>query len=552
MPRRRVLRLFALATVGTWLQSSGSLARAGLGRTQHVCDTRVAKEGWKYCVLAALLAAALSAGAESHAGADRTAALRIAYSTFVFTPQDEAVRNTLAVDPAGNAYLAATVIPHECDQPRDPFVTEGSHRTCVPGDYGIAGPPPDVLVAKFDPRGQLVWGTYLGGSAYDGARAIAVDAGGHLYVTGRTSSRNFATTDRALDRTLEGEADFFVTKLERDGSRLVYSTLLGGADTETAFDIAVDKGGSAYLVGGTGSRDFPVTRAAFATRFRGDGDAFVAKLDPSGSRLVYSTFLGGWTYDRGHTIAVDALGAAYVAGETISHDFPISKGAVQPRCIPCVPKGRRQRGYLPTIFVAKLHASGSRLVYSTFLGGGSRDDVADIAVDRQGSAYLTGTANSVDFPTTHNAFAPRRKHFIRYGAFVVKLSRDGTRLVYAAALAPGNHAMSMAVDAAGKTWVAGATDDPKFPTTKDALDRTNSYLKFQNTADIFLVRLHASGKRVLYSTFLGGRLLEWEPRIALGRDGSVYMTGLAGPDFPITEGAFHRKPTGVFLARLRP
>ena len=327
-----------------------------------------------------------------------------------------------------------------------------------------------MLVAKFDPRGQLVWGTYLGGSAYDGARAIAVDAGGHVYVTGRTQSRNFATTDRALDRTLEGEADFFVTKLERDGSGLVYSTLLGGADTETAFDIAVDKAGSAYLVGGTGSRDFPVTRAAFATRFRGDGDAFVAKLDPSGRRLVYSTFLGGWTYDRGHTIAVDALGAAYVAGETISHDFPISKGAVQPRCIPCLPKGRRQRGYLPTIFVAKLHASGSKLVYATFLGGSSRDDVADIAVDRRGSAYLTGTANSsLDFPTTHNAFAPRRKHFIRYGAFVVKLSRDETRSGHAAALAPGNHAMSIAV------MSAATRGSPARPTTPSSrLRRTRS------------------------------------------------------------------------------
>jgi hypothetical protein len=427
-------------------------------------------------------------------------------------------------------------------------VTEGSYRTCSPGSAGISGFPPDVLVAKFDPRGQLVWGTYLGGSAYDGARAIAVDAAGHVYVTGRTQSRKFPTTDRAVDRTLEGEADFFVTKLERDGSGLVYSTLLGGADTETAHDIAVDKAGSAYLVGGTGSRDFPVTRRAFATRFRGEGDAFVLKLDPSGSRLVYSTFLGGWSYDRGHTIAVDAIGAAYVAGETISNDFPTSRGAVQRRCIPCVPKPRRQRGFLPTIFAAKLHASGSKLVYSTFLGGASRDDVSDIAIDRQGGAYLTGTANSsFDFPTAYNAFAPRRKHLFRSGAFVLKLSRDGTRLVYAAGLFPGNYAMSMAVDAAGNAWVAGTTGDPKFPTTKDALDRTTTY-----QGDIFLVRLHKSGKRVLYSTLLGGRRLDWEPRIALGRDGSVYMTGSAGPDFPITEGAFLRKPTGAFLARFRP
>jgi hypothetical protein len=107
--------------------------------------------------------------------------------------------------------------------------------------------------------------------------------------------------------------------------------------------------------------------------------------------------------------------------------------------------------------------------------------------------------------------------------------------------------MSMAVDAAGNAWVAGTTGDPKFPTTKDALDRTTTY-----QGDIFLVRLHKSGKRVLYSTLLGGRLLDWEPRIALGRDGSVYMTGSAGPDFPITEGAFLRKPTGAFLARFRP
>ena len=190
-------------------------------------------------------------------------------------------------------------------------------------------------VAAYDPSRPLiidpvlVYSTYLGGSGIEEGRGIAVDGAGNAYVTGATGSTDFPTTAGAAETTLDGEFDAFVTKLDANGSALVYSTYLGGSDSEIGFDIAVDDTGSAYVTGSTRSTDFPTTAGAAQTTPAGEFDAFVTRLNANGSGLVYSTYLGGSEADFGFGIAVDGAGSAYVTGQTGSTNFPTTSGAAQ-------------------------------------------------------------------------------------------------------------------------------------------------------------------------------------------------------------------------------
>src|SRR6266851_2193022 len=176
---------------------------------------------------------------------------------------------------------------------------------------------------------SLVYSTYLGGSSTDVGFGIAVDSSGNAYVTGYTQSSNFPTTAGALQTTFGGLADAFVSKLNSSGSALVYSTYLGGGSTDFGFGIAVDSSGGAYVTGYTQSSNFPATAGALQTTFGGGADAFVSKLNSGGSALVYSTYLGGSSFDFGFGIAVDSSGNAYVTGYTCSSNFPTTAGALQ-------------------------------------------------------------------------------------------------------------------------------------------------------------------------------------------------------------------------------
>jgi hypothetical protein len=244
----------------------------------------------------------------------------------------------------------------------------------------------------------LVYSTYLGGSGDDRSNGIAVDSAGNAYitgVTGFTGSANFPITPGAFQTTCNNCAksgDAFVAKINSSGSALAYSTYLGGRDYDWGFGIAVDSSGNAYVTGSTYSYDFPVTPGAFQTQCNhGSGcanvsDAFVTKLNPTGSALVYSTYLGGGRYDEGQAIVVDSAGTAYVTGQTNSTNFP----KTNPSC-----------GGSWDAFVTRLNATGSALVYSTCLGGSGTDWGWDIAVDHASNAYVTGLTQSTNFPTKH-------------------------------------------------------------------------------------------------------------------------------------------------------
>ena len=355
----------------------------------------------------------------------------------------------IAVDSSGNVYVTGGTYSED-------FPTKNPLRPTYGGEH-------DVFVTKIDPSGSiLVYSTYLGGSKDDRAAGIAIDSSGNAYVTGGTTgwSGDFPIKDALQPSSGGGEWDAFLVKVNPTGSDLVYSTYLGGSGFDWGYSVTVDCSGNVYVIGQTGSEDFP-TKDALQSVLGGGWDAFVTKVDPSGSGLIYSTYLGGSDVDKGNGIAVDSSGNAYVTGNTTSADFP-TKDALQPVL-----------GGDSDAFVTKVVPSGSALIYSTYLGGSKGDQSSAIAVDSSGNVYITGRTESLNFPTKA-AFQPGFGGGSRiYGAFwfngdafVVKVDCTTSDLVYSTYLGGtgGDQGYSIAVDFSGSVYVVGFTNSEDFPT----------------------------------------------------------------------------------------
>jgi len=436
------------------------------------------------------------------------------------------------VDPAGGL-----VLRHSSGLLRleKPFLYQeiNGERRAVDGGYAIRpGDEVGFQIASYDPKLPLVidpvvsYATYVGGSGDDTAMGIAVDAQGNAYITGGTASPDFPVAS-AMQSVLAGNSpknvDAFVIKLDPTGSHILYSTYIGGSGGDIGMGIAVDASGSAYVTGATTSADFPLVHSIQGA-YRGGstnfpGDAFVFKLNPSGSGLAYSTYWGGSGGDVGRAIAVDSSGNAYVTGFTNSTDMPI-RNALQ---------AVNRSGF--ETFVVKLNSVGTDFAYATYLGGSAGDDVANaIAVDPSGSVYLTGATFSSDFPT----HAPLQAKKGEADAFVLKLNPSGSGLVYSTFLG-GAHSdvgLGIAVDANGNAYVTGMTASPDFPLANAA------QVKFGASdvvgAHAFISKLDATGSKLLYSTFLGGKGTDVGLAIAVGSDGSAYVAGETdSPDFPL-------------------
>jgi hypothetical protein len=440
----------------------------------------------------------------------------LAYSTYLGGTGSDSGYG-IAVDSSGNAYVSGST--GAADFP----TTAGAFDTSQ-------NVPDDIFVAKLNPTGTaLSYSTYLGGSSYDYGYSIAVDASGSAYLSGSTNSADFPTTAGAFDSTANGGRDAFVTKLNPTGSALSYSTYLGGRGDE-AGGIVVDASGSAYISGFTYSTDFPTTGGASDTTANGDADGFVTKLNPTGSALSYSTYLGGSSFDSA-AIAIDGSGSAYVTGSTYSTDFPTTPGAFDTTA-----NGDDDA------YVAKLNATASALTYSTYVGGAGYDSGGGIALDAGGSAYLTGSTESADFPTTAGAFDTTKNGFFAADPFVTKVNPTGTALSYSTYLGGRGRdgGSEIAVDASGSAYVNGQTISNEFPTTAGAFDTTNPTGNF-NT---FVTKLNPAGSALSYSTYLGGSANETQGGMAVDASGDVYVTGSTGAadngsnDFPTTAGAF--------------
>jgi hypothetical protein len=462
------------------------------------------------------------------------------YSTYLGGSGDDwgSVFNNLraiAVDPRGNAYVIGTT--DSIDFP----TADAYQKEFAGGGGGFINPfagfaVGDIFVAKLNAAGNaLVYSTYLGGTGDDYGEGIAVDAAGNAYLAGMTDSTDFPTMN-AIQAENAGLADMFIAKLNASGSALAYSTYLGGSDSDGDPMIALDAGGNLYFEAWTLSTDIP-TANAFQTESAGSVDIWVGKVNAAGDALAYSTYLGGRDFDIcGSDIVVDPAGNNYLNGITCSIDFP-TLNPIQP-----------ENAGLCDAFLTKLNAAGNALIYSTYLGGNGDEITSGTAVDAAGNAYVTGGTSSSDFPTVNPIQAAYAGNF---DAFVAKVNRNGTALVYSTYLGGTDFdfGRGIVVDAGRNSYIVGGTLSIDFPTA-NPLQAANA-----GDEDVFLTKLNRKGSALVFSTFLGGSSWEEPSGIALGPSGNAYIQGTtASSDFPVVK-AFQPANAGgldAFVAQIRP
>ncbi|MCC2668974.1 MAG: repeat-containing protein, partial [Armatimonadetes bacterium] len=439
--------------------------------------------------------------------------------------------------------LQAPVIYQEADGVRRSvegrYVLDESAPGASAARVGFATGPYDASrPLVIDP--VLVYASYSGGSNWDEAMDVAIDAAGNAYFTGRTASPQYPTTAGApqgATANVENFKDGFVTKVNAAGA-LVYSTYLGGSDLDYPYGIGVDASGNAYVTGITASPNFPLQNAFQNTR-RGTQDAFLTKLNATGTGFVYSTYLGGGSADYGQDVAIGSDGSAYVVGWTSSNaasgHFPLAN-AYQ-----ATPRGELEG------FVCRMDAAGSALIFSTYLGGLVNDAPMAVALDAQGDACVVGYTQSTNFPLLNPYQAAlRMDSYPSQDGFLSRFQADGT-LVHSTYLggASVDAITGVAVDSAGRAIVAGNTHSPDFPVTAGAFQTTRPGYK-----DAFVTRFALSGTTLDWSTYLGGSESEsstGEIQVGVDALGVVTVGGNSYTDsnFPITIGSL--RSGGAFI-----
>jgi Beta-propeller repeat len=376
------------------------------------------------------------------------------YSTYLGGSGDD-FGVALAVDPKGNAYVRGSSA--SSDYP----ITSGAAQSTFGGGAS------DAVITKLNAQGDtLLYSTYLGGSEAEGfsftKRSIAVDRFGNAYFSGDTASTNFPITSGAFRTSYGGgPRDGFVAKLNATGTAFLYATYLPGNDDDGANSIAIDTRGNAYVAGFTSSSNFPTTAGAYQNAFGGAVDAFALKLDPSGSNAVYATYLGGSGADGAGGLALDRMGNVALIGATGpgGTNFPITPEVLQ----------GSYGGGNQDIFVAKLNEAGSKLLFSTYLGGSGRDFGADIALDRRGCIYVVSGTSSPNYPVSSDAFQPLFGGGTQDAALSV-LDPTGRRLLYSTYFGGPNadNADGVAVDRFANSYVTWTTESEGLPTTAHA------------------------------------------------------------------------------------
>lgn len=378
----------------------------------------------------------------------------------------------------------------------------------------------------------LIYSTFLGGDNEDRDYSITIDSSGNAYVSGSTFSSNFPITPGAYQTTKSIGKNIFVAKLNSTGNALIYSTFIGGSDWNEGYSITFDTYENVYLTGYTQSAIYPTTPGAYQPAFGGGyKDGFITKLNPTGSALVYSSYIGGSDEEYGTSISIDANCNAYITGYTLSTNYPTTPGAFQTTF------GGEKDG-----FVTKMNTSGSALIYSTFIGGSSEDYVESIKTDINGNAYITGQTRSINYPTTPGTYRPT---FIGSQCnFITKVNPSGTTLVYSTFIGEGS-GLSIAIDTNGNAYITGETWSANYPTTPGAFQTT--FRGGVNCTDAFVTKLNSAGNAMVYSTFTGGNGSENGSSIAIDAFGNAYITGSTNSsNFPITPGAFQTFHYGTF------
>ena len=361
----------------------------------------------------------------------------------------------------------------------------------------------------------LVYSSYLGGSNSEEGKGIAVDSEGAAYVTGWTESLDFPTKN-PIQGTNAGDSDIFIAKINSSRSALIYSTYLGGSESDWSMGIAVDSEGAAYVTGGASSTDFPTKNPIQGSLRGGAYDVFITKVNTSGGALIYSTYLGGTRYEESLCIAVDSEGAAYVTGSTASSNFP-TKNPIQ----------GSYGGAWGDAFITKINSAGNKLIYSTYLGGSGEDWGMDLAVDSEGAVYVAGGTFSSDFPIKN----PIQESHAggREDVFITKINSAGNKLIYSTYLGGSGEdwGNGIAVDSEGAAYMAGHTSSANFP-TKNPIQRS-----FGGLYDASITKINSAGNKLIYSTYLGGSGEDWGNGIAVDTEGAAYMAGgTSSANFP--------------------
>ncbi len=458
----------------------------------------------------------------------------LSYSTYFGGNAGEAALS-VKVDASGSVYVTGQTF-----SPRFAATnTPGAYQTNSGGS--LSG---DAFVAKFDNSGtNLIYFTYLGGSADDYAVDLAVDDAGRAYITGYTDSTNFPTRNALYPKiggtniVSHGQSfgynpDAFVTELETNGAALVYSTYLGGNSLDAGVGIAVDSAHNAYITGRTCSTNFPTTNAfqlhLQCTNSVFFGNAFVTEISAGGSNLIYSSYFGGNNYDSGGGIAVDPAGYVYVAGATASTNFPTTNS------LSSLLNGSTNQTSTFDAFVAKFMPSCTGLVYSTYLGSSNYDVASRITCDAAGDAYVVGATASPFFTNTTganiianyltnnlNLFFP-----ITTNGFLTEINPNGAAILNSAVF--GGDAMDLgyglALDPAGNIFVVGTTISTNFPASTNNLF---GFLRATNSggSDVFVLAFTNNFSRVIYSACLGGNNNDFGYGIAVDAIGDAYVVG---------------------------
>ena len=458
----------------------------------------------------------------------------LVYSTY-FGGAGGETASGIALDAQGNAYIAGYTSSLNL-----PVLSAIRAR--------FAGGASDAFIAKFSPSGDLLYSTYLGGKGNDYGRSVAVDQVGNIYVTGDTTSSDFPTWS-PLQGSLKGSSDVFVTKLDPTGNQFVYSTYLGGSGADFGYGIGVDNSGDAYVAGYTQSSDFPVV-TPYQAQNNGASNAFVTKIDPVGSSIVYSTYIGGSGSDGAAAIAVDPFGDAFITGVSSSSDFPVVTGGVA--------ANKPNPGSMADSFVSKLDPAGTSLVYSSYIGGAGNSTVAKaLAIDSAGDAFITGYTYTTSLPLV----SPIQGTLAGDAdAFVIEIDSAGANLLFSTYLGGKLYDFGdgIAVDSSGSVYVDGYTDSTDFPVTNLPTQPANHGLY-----DAFVVKIifgtavGPSGVTLAAylanGTYLGGSSTDVATCIAVDATGAAYVAGYTSSfNFPTTAGAVsisNRGSSDAFVAR---
>jgi len=420
----------------------------------------------------------------------------------------------IAVDGSGNTYITGLI--ESLDYP-----TVNAIQSTNGFDY-------DACVTKINAAGTaIVYSTYLGGNGgNEYGLGIAVDSSGNAFVTGGTNSTNFpGVTGSSIQSSFGGSyRDGFLTKINAAGSAIVYSTYLGGSGDDLGWSVTTDSSGNAYVVGGTGSSDFPITVNALQLTYN-NGDGFLTKVDPSGG-AIYSTFIGGSGGDGLWGVKVDSSNNVYLAGGTGSTDLPGIDGSSL----------QSTNGGGGDAFIMKLNSSGTAITYATYLGDSGSDTPTAIALDSSNNIYVAGNTDGTSFPGVTGSSIQSSNAGSNEG-FVTKINAAGSAIVYSTFIGGSDYDQisvnGLAVDSSGNAVIVGATAS----TTMTGVTAGSMQPASGGGADAFITKINAAGTAVVYSTFLGGSGDDIGDGIAMDSSGDIYLTGWTSSPFPGASGS---------------